>query len=139
MNSKYPYIFRIVLSGYLVYLGGRILYVMIEEKPVNMGAMSFLGALFIAIGGAYAVYSGKNLWKILKNEKEVSNLEATQEMPVMEIRASEHAVASASETALVKDMQTEAVENSEKQEKSSDQEKSAEPENITEPATGEER
>ena len=66
MNSKYAYIFRIVLAAYLAFLGGRLLYVMIEQRPANMGAMSFIAVVYMILGVAYAIYSGRKLWKILK-------------------------------------------------------------------------
>ncbi len=84
MNSKYAYIFRIVLAAYLAFLGGRILYVMIEQRPTNMGAMSFIAVVYMILGVAYAIYSGRKLWKILKNEKAVRDLDETQELPVID-------------------------------------------------------
>ena len=103
MDSKYAFIFRIVLAGYLAFIGGRILYEMIEERPVNMGAMSFLAVVFMIIGLTYAVHSGKKLWEILKAEKEQKTPGETQELPVINGGAGSEflrSVAPASETAL---------------------------------------
>ncbi|HJA67897.1 hypothetical protein B5F07_04595 [Lachnoclostridium sp. An169] len=98
MNSKYAYIFRIVLAAYLAFLGGRLLYVMIEQRPANMGAMSFIAVVYMILGVAYAIYSGRKLWKILKNEKAVRDLDKTQELPVIDDMAV-HAASQAQNTA----------------------------------------
>ena len=82
MNSKYAYIFRMLLAACLVYLGGRILYEMVTEKPTNMGAMAFLAVLYMAIGIVYAVCSMKKIRDILKEKKAEEDLGETQELPV---------------------------------------------------------
>lgn len=54
MNKKSGYAFRIVLGGYLTYLGIRILSEMIQQRPSNMTLMSVLAVVFILVGVAYA-------------------------------------------------------------------------------------
>ena len=54
MNKKSGYALRIVLGGYLTYLGIRILSEMIQRRPSNMTLMSVLAVVFILVGVAYA-------------------------------------------------------------------------------------
>ena len=54
MNKKSGYALRIVLGGYLTYLGIRILSEMIQQRPSNMILMSVLAVVFILVGVAYA-------------------------------------------------------------------------------------
>lgn len=54
MNKKSGYALRIVLGGYLTYLGIRILSEMIQQRPSNMALMSVLAVVFILVGVAYA-------------------------------------------------------------------------------------
>lgn len=54
MNKKSGYALRIVLGGYLTYLGIRILSEMIQQRPSNMTPMSVLAVVFILVGVAYA-------------------------------------------------------------------------------------
>ena len=63
MNKKSGYALRIVLGGYLTYLGIRILSEMIQQRPSNMTLMSVLAVVFILVGVAYA---GNAICKTLK-------------------------------------------------------------------------
>ena len=54
MNKKSGYALRIVLGGYLTYLGIRILSEMIQQRASNMTLMSVLAVVFILVGVAYA-------------------------------------------------------------------------------------
>ena len=54
MNKKSGFALRIVLGGYLTYLGIRILSEMIQQRPSNMTLMSVLAVVFILVGVAYA-------------------------------------------------------------------------------------
>ena len=54
MNKKSGCALRIVLGGYLTYLGIRILSEMIQQRPNNMTLMSVLAVVFILVGVAYA-------------------------------------------------------------------------------------
>lgn len=69
MNKKAAYALRIILGGYLAYLGVRILILMVREKPTNMIFMCVMSAVFIVVGGGYAVYCLKKLFDIRKGEK----------------------------------------------------------------------
>ena len=55
MNKKAWYTFRIVLGGYLAWLGIRMLIEMVNEKPNNMVFMCVMSVIFILIGLAYAI------------------------------------------------------------------------------------
>ena len=69
MNKKGIYIFRVILGGYLGYLGIDLLVQMSKEKPSNMIFMIVMGALFVVIGVVYAVFSLKRLFDLQKEEK----------------------------------------------------------------------
>lgn len=69
MNKKAAYALRIILGGYLAYLGVRILILMVREKPTDMIFMCVMSAVFIVVGGGYAVYCLKKLFDIRKGEK----------------------------------------------------------------------
>lgn len=56
MNKNTGYVLRIVLGGYLTWLGINILIQMLSEKPSNMIFIS-AAVLFIVAGGSYAIYS----------------------------------------------------------------------------------
>ena len=75
MNQKAAYAFRIMLSGYLAYLGVKILLEMAQEKPTNMIFMMVMGAIFLVIGGTYAIYCIKKVWDIRQEEKNVPTAE----------------------------------------------------------------
>ncbi len=64
MNQKAAYAFRIILSGYLAYLGVKIILEMVNEKPSNMVFMIVIGAAFFVIGAGYAIYCIKKVWEI---------------------------------------------------------------------------
>lgn len=69
MNKKGVYAFRIVLGGYLAYLGISILIQMYNERPTNMVVMCAAGAAFLVIGGGYAAFSLKKVLDIRKEER----------------------------------------------------------------------
>lgn len=69
MNKNAAYALRIVLGGYLVYLGIRILILMVQEKPADMILMCAMSVIFIAVGGGYAGYCIKKVLDIRKEEK----------------------------------------------------------------------
>lgn len=79
MNQKAAYAFRIILSGYLAYLGVKILLEMSTEKPSNMIFMIVIGAAFLVIGAGYAVYCIKKVWDIRQSEKELQTNDANTE------------------------------------------------------------
>lgn len=69
MNKKAVYAFRIVLGGYLAWIGVRLIFETTKEQPTNMIFMCVMGALFVLIGGGYAIYSLKKVLDIRKEER----------------------------------------------------------------------
>ena len=81
MNNKRGHVIRTILGAYLVYLGVRILVQVVQNEPSNSEIMGVLAALFIIIGGGYAVFSIRNLIKIYKDENpNTPGLDETQEL-----------------------------------------------------------
>lgn len=90
MNKKSGHAIRIVLGGYLAYLGVRILMETIQKKPSNEVLMLVLAVVFLLIGIAYAGNSICKVfgidfkkisaqWKIKRQEKKAEKLAAKAE------------------------------------------------------------
>ena len=62
MNQKSSYAFRLVLGGWLTYLGVSLLYQMYKERPSNMVLISVIAVIFVIVGAVCAIHS---LLKIL--------------------------------------------------------------------------
>lgn len=75
MNNKTGYGLRIVLGGYLAYLGIRMLIQTVNDRPANMVFMGVMAVLFAVVGIAYAVYSLKKVWEMRKEETKSSEAE----------------------------------------------------------------
>ena len=86
MNRKAGYAFRIVLGGYLAYIGIRILMQMIDKRPSNMVFMSVMAVIFAVIGSAYAIYSLKKVWDMRKEEMTDTDTEADEELADVGVR-----------------------------------------------------
>ena len=69
MNKKGMYIFRVILGGYLGYLGINLLVQTAKEKPSNMIFMSVMGALFVVVGVVYAIFSLKRVLDLRKEDE----------------------------------------------------------------------
>ena len=74
MNKKAGYAFRIVLGGYLAYLGIRMLIEMADERPSNMVFMCVMASIFTVIGAGYAIYSLKKVWELRKEEMNAADV-----------------------------------------------------------------
>lgn len=70
MNNRTGYGLRIVLGGYLAYLGIRMLIQTVSEKPANMMFMGAMAVLFTVVGIAYVAYSVKKALDLKKAEQE---------------------------------------------------------------------
>lgn len=81
MNKKAGYAFRIVLGGYLAYLGIRMLIQMADERPNNMVLMSVMAVIFTVIGGGYTICSLKKVWDLRKEEMGGADVSAVEEEP----------------------------------------------------------
>lgn len=89
MNKKASFALRIVLGGYLAWLGIRILLEINEKKPSNTLFMGIMAVVFIIIGGAYAIFSVRQVLKIRKDEMGIN--ENTAENKSEKEKTSEHA------------------------------------------------
>ena len=69
MNKKAGYAFRIVLGGYLAWIGIRMIIQMVNERPSNMVFMCVMGGIFVLVGAPYAIYSLKKMWTLTWGEK----------------------------------------------------------------------
>lgn len=69
MNKKAGYAFRIVLGGYLAWIGIRMIIQMMNERPSNMVFMCVMGGIFVLVGAPYAIYSLKKMWTLTWGEK----------------------------------------------------------------------
>ena len=79
MDKKGMYIFRVILGGYLGYLGIKLLVQMSQEKPSNMILMSVMGALFVVVGVGYAIFSLKKVLDLRKGEESDESSVATED------------------------------------------------------------
>lgn len=79
MDKKGMYIFRVILGGYLGYLGIKLLVQMSQEKPSNMILMSVMGALFVVVGVGYAIFSLKKVLDLRKGEESDESPAATED------------------------------------------------------------
>ena len=94
MNKNTGYVLRIVLGGYLTWLGINILIQMLSEKPSNMIFISAAAVLFIVAGGSYAIYSlikifGVKLKIKIKEKSEIEDEGANEyeaQSPAAQIR-----------------------------------------------------
>lgn len=66
MNKKSGIAIRIVLGGYLVFLGVSLLVQAIQIKPSDFALKAALSLLFIGVGGAYAFSYIRRAYKLLK-------------------------------------------------------------------------
>lgn len=79
MNKKAGYAFRIVLGGYLAWLGIRMLIQLYNERPSNMVFMGIMSVIFTVIGSGYAIYSLKKVLELKKEEMGMAGDESAQE------------------------------------------------------------
>ena len=77
MNNKTGYGLRIVLGGYLAYLGIRMFVQTVNDRPENMMFMGTMAVLFAVAGIAYAGHSLKKVWGSRKEETKSSEEEKT--------------------------------------------------------------
>lgn len=86
MNQKAAFAIRIVLGGYLAYLGVRIIIEMTNEKPSNMIFMTVAGVFFLVVGAGYAGYCIKKVWEIRQSERNPQTHGQEGERSVSEIK-----------------------------------------------------
>lgn len=76
MNQRGRYILRIVLGGYLAFIGGNLTWEMWTEKPSDMAFKMFMGIVFLVIGVGYTIWSIKNVVGELKTDLDKQQKEA---------------------------------------------------------------
>ena len=86
LNRKAGYAFRIVLGGYLAYIGIRILRQMVDNRPSNLVFMSVMAVIFAVIGSAYAIYSLQKVWDMRKEEMTDTDTKADEELADVGVR-----------------------------------------------------
>lgn len=69
-NEKFACGFRLVLGGWLVYIGISLLWTVNKEKPANMFFMATMGMICMVIGAVYAGWIVKRLLAIRKAERQ---------------------------------------------------------------------
>lgn len=85
MNKKAGYAFRIVLGGYLAWLGIRMLIQLYNERPSNMVFMGIMSVIFTVIGGGYAIYSLKKVLELKKEEMGMTGEESAAQEETPEV------------------------------------------------------
>lgn len=68
MNQKSRYAFRIVLGGWLAYIGCSLLYQMYSERPSNMVLISLIAVVFVIIGAICVIHSLKQVFDFWKGQ-----------------------------------------------------------------------
>lgn len=68
MNQKSRYAFRIVLGGWLAYIGCSLLYQMYTERPSNMVLICVIAVVFVLIGAFCVLHSLKKVLDLWKGE-----------------------------------------------------------------------
>ena len=70
MNKKSGLVLRIILGGYLVFLGGSLLVHIIHMRPEDMVLKSVIAVIFVLVGGFYAFRNIKEMYQMIKTESE---------------------------------------------------------------------
>ena len=79
MNNKAGLILRLILGGYLVFLGVSVIVQATQTQPSDLIVKVLFGILFIAVGGAYAISQIKKVYCCIKEETEEEEVrESTQ-------------------------------------------------------------
>lgn len=91
MNKKSGLVLRIILGGYLVFLGVSLLMQMIQQQPSDMVLKSGIAVVFIAVGGFYAVHNIKAFYKMIKAEnEEIPEVSEKQEKSEVRFEKAQH-------------------------------------------------
>lgn len=70
MNKKAGLVLRIILGGYLTFLGVSLLIQMIQIRPSDLVLKGTIAVVFILVGGGYAFANIKSVYKMIKAETE---------------------------------------------------------------------
>ncbi len=70
MKKKSIYILKVILGGYLVFIGVSLFVLMQQQKPSNMIFLSVVGAVCAVIGISYAVYFLMKVFNIKNKDRQ---------------------------------------------------------------------
>ena len=71
MNKQLMHILRILLGGYIIFVGIRLLIQVTDQDPSNRILLSAFATVLTLAGAVSVIYSGRKLWSILKPEEDV--------------------------------------------------------------------
>lgn len=71
MNKQLMHILRILLGGYIIFVGIRLLIQVTDQDPSNRILLSAFATVLTLAGAVSVIYSGRNLWSMLKPEEDV--------------------------------------------------------------------
>ncbi|MGO5053531.1 hypothetical protein ACTQ6A_13675 [Lachnospiraceae bacterium LCP25S3_G4] len=85
MNDKSRNILRLIVGGYLIYLGGSLFMDVLKEKPNNYVLFLIAGVFFIAVGGIIIFLNLKSALHSSTNTEEESEEEENEDNKIEEI------------------------------------------------------
>ena len=71
MNKQLMHILRILLGGYIIFVGIRLLIQVTDQDPSNRILLSAFATVLTLAGTVSVIYSGRKLWSMLKPEEDV--------------------------------------------------------------------
>lgn len=71
MNKQLMHILRILLGGYIIFVGIRLLIQVTDQDPSNRILLSAFATVLTLAGAVSVIYSGRKLWSMLKPEEDV--------------------------------------------------------------------
>ena len=71
MNKQLMHILRILLGGYIIFVGIRLLIQVTDQDPSNRILLSAFATVLTLSGAVSVIYSGRKLWSMLKPEEDV--------------------------------------------------------------------
>lgn len=84
-HNRGRYILRVIMGGYLAFIGGNLIREMMIEKPSDMTFKIFMGVLFLIVGLGYTIWTIKNVVSEMKNEMEEQKREAAAQEAVRKL------------------------------------------------------
>lgn len=70
MNKKSGLVLRIILGGYLTFLGVSLFIQVIQIRPSDLVLKGIIAVIFVLVGGAYVFINIKSVYKMVKAEAE---------------------------------------------------------------------
>lgn len=78
MNKQMMYIIRIVLGGFLAFIGIRLLIQITDQRPTDTVPLGLFAGAVIIIGAVDALFSFRKLWMMLKADDSAAEREGAQ-------------------------------------------------------------